>query len=405
MLYRLTKILLLGAALIGLCPPIHANTTTAPVSEPPYSVQLAQTDISIPRDIFFLPDSPEAAPAAATVRIGLLVPLRSEALGAAAEAIRAGFMAAYEHEKDGVSVTIVETGDVPQDILTSYSAATAQYDILVGPLSRSGVAAIAQSGEVSKPTIALTQPEVAETGVKLPQQLLVIGLSIEDEARQVANWAGKNKRIDKAVVIFTNTPWQRRAASAFGAQWQKQGKEIAAIELISYSGYLGAKDLAQLKEQLEVDKSAIIFAALDEKQARQLRIAIGSEIPLYGTSQLNPVALPDWSTAERPKELDGIRLLDIPWQLQADHPAVMVYPRPAINAEQKRSADLERLYALGIDAYRVAREIAFKRTSFELDGVTGKLKVNFAAGTPHFERTEQPAIYRDGSVTAVTDSR
>jgi outer membrane PBP1 activator LpoA protein len=405
MLYRLTKILLLGAALIGLCPPIHANTTTVPASEPPYSIQLAQTDISIPRDVFFLPDSAEPAPAAATVRIGMLLPLHSGALGAAAEAVRAGFMAAYEHEKDGISVTIVETGDAPQDILTSYSAATAQYDILVGPLSRSGVAAIAQSGEVSKPTIALTQPEVVETEVKLPQQLLVIGLSIEDEARQVANWAGKNKKVDKALVIFTNTSWQRRAASAFSSQWQKQGKEIAAVELISYSGYLGARDLVQLKEQLEVDKSAIIFAALDEKQAKQLRIAIGSEIPLYGTSQLNPVALPDWGTAEHATELDGVRLLDIPWQLQADHPAVMVYPRPAVNAEQKRSADLERLYGLGIDAYRVAREIALKRTSFELDGVTGKLKVNFAAGAPHFERTEQPAIYRNGSVTAVTDPR
>jgi outer membrane PBP1 activator LpoA protein len=98
-------------------------------------------------------------------------------------------------------------------------------------------------------------------------------------------------------------------------------------------------------------------------------------------------------------------LLDIPWQLQADHPAVMVYPRLAGNADQKPSADLERLYALGIDAYRVAREIASKRTSFELDGVTGKLKVNFDTEAPVFQRTEQQAVYRRGSVMAVTDPR
>jgi len=36
--------------------------------------------------------------------------------------------------------------------------------------------------------------------------------------------------------------------------------------------------------------------------------------------------------------------------LQADHAAVMIYPRQVIAADQKRSADMERLYALGIDA-------------------------------------------------------
>jgi outer membrane PBP1 activator LpoA protein len=206
-------------------------------------------------------------------------------------------------------------------------------------------------------------------------------------------------------VISTNIPWQRRAASAFAAQWEKQGRELEPIELVSYNGYLGARELVQLKEQLEFDKPGLLFAALDEKQAKQLRIAVGNEIPLYGTSQLNPFSFSDWSTAERSMEMDGIRLLDIPWQLQADHPAVMVYPRLAGNADQKPSADLERLYALGIDAYRVAREIASKRTSFELDGVTGKLKVNFDTEAPVFQRTEQQAVYRRGSVMAVTDPR
>jgi outer membrane PBP1 activator LpoA protein len=414
MLYRLTKNLLLGFALIGLCPPMHANTTTAvpasvrpaevpPAPLPEHSGWLAQTDISVARDIVFPPD--DVAPAVAAVRVALLLPLQSDALGAAAEAVRAGFAAAHERENDGISVTVVATGDTPQDILFSYTDAVAQHDIVVGPLSRSGVAALAQSGQVSKPTIALTPPEATDADLKLPRQLLVVGLSIEDEARQVANWAGRNRKAGRAVVISTNIPWQRRAASAFAAQWEKQGRELEPIELVSYNGYLGARELVQLKEQLEFDKPGLLFAALDEKQAKQLRIAVGNEIPLYGTSQLNPFSFSDWSTAERSMEMDGIRLLDIPWQLQADHPAVMVYPRLAGNADQKPSADLERLYALGIDAYRVAREIASKRTSFELDGVTGKLKVNFDTEAPVFQRTEQQAVYRRGSVMAVTDPR
>ncbi|MFD2270432.1 hypothetical protein ACFS07_02920 [Undibacterium arcticum] len=119
---------------------------------------------------------------------------------------------------------------------------------------------------------------------------------------------------------------------------------------------------------------------------------------MYGTSQLNPYALPDWDTAERLPQLEQVHLLDLPWQLQADHSAVMAYPRTTLPADQRRSVDLERLYALGIDAYRVAREIAARHAHFEIDGVTGKLRVDFGAGATRFERIEQTAIYQDGAV-------
>ncbi len=105
-----------------------------------------------------------------------------------------------------------------------------------------------------------------------------------------------------------------------------------------------------------------------------------------------------WATAEPANEMNGTRLVDIPWQLQPDHPAVMVYPHPVVAADQKRSADLERLYALGIDAYRLAREIAAGRTSFVLDGVTGRLAVSFGGGPAGFQRIEPQAVYRDGRV-------
>ena len=56
------------------------------------------------------------------------------------------------------------------------------------------------------------------------------------------------------------------------------------------------------------------------------------------------------------------------------------------------SADLERLYALGIDACRIAQEMARGRTGFDLDGVTGKLTVQ--AGL--IGREPIQAGYRDG---------
>jgi outer membrane PBP1 activator LpoA protein len=410
MWYRLACVWLLTAVFIGLCPSVLANTTVAEAlprgagaasgfsAAPRAGFLRVQTDLAVPPASFMN----NIAPPPPVARIALLLPLRSETLGQAADAVRAGFEAAREREPDDIAIDVIETGDTPQDILSSYSAAADQHDIVVGPLSRTGVAALMESGAVSKPTIALTQPELApDAEVVLPQRMLVVGLSLEDEARQAAIWAGANKKISKAYVLSTAAAWQRRAAKAFAAQWQKQGKDLEEIELNAGGGYLTVKGLADLKRQVDSDQPVVLFAALDAQQARQVRAVVGHQVPLYGTSQLNPFTVGEDSAAEHTAEMNGARLLDIPWQVQPDHPAVMIYPRPVAGAEQRRSADLERLYALGIDAYRIAREIALKRTSFELDGVTGKITVRFGDAVPFFERTERQAIYRQGSVMTV----
>jgi outer membrane PBP1 activator LpoA protein len=412
MLGKMAKIAVLAVIFSGLCTAAQANTTAdAAVARSSAGVVLtiAQNDLALPPpEIADTLPTPYVAPAPALAassagprRIALLLPLRSATLGAAADAVRAGVQAAYEREKDGISVSVIETDGSTQGLLSAYADATAHYDLVIGPLSRTEVSAIAHGGSatVSKPTIALAQPETAgDADMVLPPQMLAMGLSIEDEARQIAKVANADNMIGKAFVISTNVAWQRRAGKAFAVQWQNLGMQSQSIELALSDGYLNADHLAQLKRRMQADNPALLLVALDAGQTAQLRLAVGTGIAIYGTSQLNPFALPDWQSAERLNDMDGTRLLDIPWQLQPDHPAVMVYPRRVVSADQQRSADLARLYALGIDAYRVAREIATNHTRFELDGVTGKLAIDFGNGPARFQRIEQPAIYQDGMV-------
>jgi outer membrane PBP1 activator LpoA protein len=339
-------------------------------------------------------------PAAAeqnAVRIGLMLPLRSETLGRAAEAVRAGFMAAYERDRSGFAITLIETGDNGQDVLSAYATALEQQDMIVGPLARSAVTAVANSPLVNKPTIALNYPE-GRNDLRLPAQMLVMGLSIEEEARQVAEWAAQDHPRARALILSGTTAWQRRTAAAMAAQWQRLGLSSKQLELGALNGYLNDADLVALRARLQNEPVDLLFAAFDPDQARQLRAALSapplSELPLYGTSALNPGR----SLLQPGPELDGVHLMDLPWQLQRDHPAVMVYPQPLARDDGARlTADMERLYALGIDAFRVAREIAqHPAQRFQLDGVTGQLTIDFGHGPSWFERVEMPAVYQNG---------
>jgi len=436
----------------GLCSPQAANTSPPPPVQPPPPplpkpppeppLPAAETfSISLPggasvadEDRSQLPPRAEppaivrngdaGQPASGPVRIGLLLPLRSETLGAAADSVRAGFMAAWERDRSNITVTVVETGDVPQDILSAYARALQGEDIVVGPLSRSAVATVATSALVNKPTIALNYPEgYGQAGATpLPPQMLAIGLSIEEESRQVAQWAAKEQPDGAAVVVLTNSPWQRRVAAAFAAEWQRLGRPVRTIELNAPDSYLSDPDLVQLRAGLRQNLPALLFSAMGADQTRQLRIALGSNVsteptnpifstadalpppppaapteqfsglPIYGTSALNPGRDAGFPT----QDLDGVRLLDLPWQVQRDHPAVMVYPRPL--QAGVGSADMSRLYALGIDAFRVAREIGRHPAGrFQLDGVTGRLSVDFGQGPSSFERIEPAAVYKNGA--------
>ena len=81
----------------------------------------------------------------------------------------------------------------------------------------------------------------------------------------------------------------------------------------------------------------------------------------------------------------------MPWLLQPDHPAVMIYPRATPSLEPER----ERLYALGIDTFRLLQIMLAKNYSatLPLDGVTGRIHLT---DDNQFQRVAVPAQIRQG---------
>lgn len=400
----------------GLCAPSTANTSAVPmpvVTPPapaPISAPSAAPVVAEPEpeaqgaQVFAIQLPPPASGGTSAtsrnsgtpVRIALLLPLQAEALAQAAGAVRDGVLAAWQREPDNITVTAIATSDVPQDVLYSYAHAVQQYDMVIGPLSRAAVGTLADSVLVTRPTIALNLPEGHGSTSTLPPLMLAMGLSLEEEARQLARRALRDGVTASASILSTTTAWQRRVASAFADQWQDDGKVANIEELGTPDGEISEAEILQWYARLRTERPGLLFSAMGAEQTRRVLALLADadaaepdpvlpQLRLYGTSALNNgSALP---------VLNGVRLLDLPWRLQPDHAAVMSYPHPA----SAIGPDLERLYALGIDAYRVARAISRQPDGvIRLDGVTGQLSVDFGHGPAHFERQEAMAEFRNG---------
>jgi hypothetical protein len=332
--------------------------------------------------------SPPPPPSNTPIRIALLLPMRSSTLATAAEAVRAGFMAGMDRDGTGFKAELVPTGDAPRDVLDAYARAAVASDIIVGPLARAAVAALADSDAVTRPTVVLSVPEGRTT---VPRAMLVAGLSVEDEARQVAEWAAREHPHGRALILTGGAAWAQRAAGAFEARWTQLGHTAQRFPVPSGD---------DLKQKLEIDPPDLLFAALDSAALRPVRALAGATIPCYGGGAANP-----GRTAEPGVSgLDGVRILDLPWIVRPDHPVVMVYPRP-LNTEQ--ALDMDRLYALGIDAFRVARELALRGGApFGIDGVSGRLDVvSGPGGQLQLQRVEAAVVVRAGAFEPVDRER
>lgn len=264
----------------GLCAPPQPTTSalaTLPSAEPAAGDPSA-ADRSSQQDVAGQAPVPAAPPA--TLHIALLIPLLSKHLKVPATAVRDGFMAAYDKDRDGAQVDLIATADDLDEVLAAYDSATSSHDIVVGPLARPAVNAIA-SGAVTRPTIALNHPD---SGITLPPQMLAIGLSIEDEARQVADWAAREHPDGRALILSGAEAWQQRMAQAFELRWSELGRNGHREDLTMENAQVDPDAIELVRTRMEVDPPELIFAALDAGQLRQVRAVLGTATSCYATS-------------------------------------------------------------------------------------------------------------------------
>ncbi len=353
--------------------------------------------------------APVAAPPPTGPYIGVLLPL-SGAYAPAAEAIRAGMVAAYYADPDPAKLQLrfvdSETGDIQQAYrkLVDEGART-----VVGPLIKDEVAALARGGELPVPVLGLNQ-----TGDAGNDRLYQFGLSPEQEVEQAAGSAWFDGK-QNALVLAPSTQFGQRMVNHFTRYWKTLGGKIGASKKYSHHGQdfsAAVKELLAAAAPGSLQASAapilpdgapaaapatadFIFLIADARDARSILPQIaynqGGQIPIYSTSHVHDGK----SDARADQDLNGLIFCDVPWLLNPDQGGAL--SAHALKTQiDKTPPDYAKLIALGLDAYRLVPELDRLKSDpqYRYPGATGVLSLQTGN---KLQRQLECAQFQDGN--------
>lgn len=300
--------------------------------------------------------------------IALLLPLASKTFGKVGDALKQGFIAGAEADgKNAPPYRIYTADDEGASLAAQYRRAVSEgaYAI-IGGMTRDGANIMARESRVL-PTLALNAPATSIDN-DFPDRFVYVSLSLDLEAVLVARMAADDGLHSIAMVV-ANDPLSKRVQESFEREWLRLGGEIATqITFGSDSG--DTTRVATAMEKVS-GRATAVFLAAGPKAARFVRPYLPAGMPAFATSQ----SIDPYAGSVANLDLDGVRFLEMPWFAQRDHPAVIAYAKPA----QSLAVEYERLYALGIDAWRLGQLIVKSenmRSLLPLDGVTGRITLD-----------------------------
>lgn len=321
------------------------------------------------------PAMASASAAGAASAVAVLLPATG-ASAAYGEAVRQGIAAAYAADvaqpKPVLRFYDSETGDVAAIYRKAVDDGA---EVVVGPLRKEHVAALAGIGDLPKPVLALNRIDAGRDG------LFQFGLLPEDELEQAADHAWREGRRN-ALLLIPAKDFGQRMVTHFNDYWRQLGGRVAAVQT-----YLpGEKDFAApIKKLLQVGEPSkenpqtpradadAVFLVADARDARmmvpQLRYYGATRLPLYATSSV----FSGRPNRSQDRDLAGVLFCDAPWLLAEEYAAQR---QAAWDAWGAHAAANPRLWAMGMDAYRLSRRLgALRGDGATYDGASGGLSL------------------------------
>ena len=316
--------------------------------------------------------------------LAVVIPL-SGSLRMAGQAVQSGIISA--------SIDAQNSGHrAPK--LTFYDSETALFDTLyqravadgadaiIGPLQKQQVEQL-HTSITDIPVLALNY--VADT-LPPPPNVIQFGLAAEDEAKQLARFAG-DAQLNSILVLNTGRDWAKRAANTFSRHWRENGgetlnkqlsveanyqKEIADALAIASSeqrksqlqGLMGRQFEFKARRRQDID-AVVVFSTAKQLAAIKPLLAYhyAGDVPVLSSSRAHSFS------EKNNRDLAGVLFVDAPILLEKNR----FFDK--LNRPLQENYQLSRLYAMGIDAYRIAPKlpimIALKQEHRE--GLTGSL--------------------------------
>ncbi len=326
--------------------------------------------------------------------VALLLPLTGR-LQAPAEAVRDGFIAAYLGKDEPLQRPLVRVYDTHTiGAVEAYRIALEEgAGAVVGPLAKSEVQEVAARALAGVTTVALNY---LPDEFVAPPAFYQFGLAPEDEARQAAQTAIE-RGFSRAVALVPDNAWGARMLQSFGPSFEGLGGTLLQYEVYDagasdHHGPIRRLLHLDLSEQRKLSLEArlgldlefqprrrrdaeFVFLASQPDAGRllrpQLKFHYALNLPVFATSAI-------YEPDERANvDLDGVEFPDMPWIVRPDDDALRLR-NDLRSLWPQRFARVQRLYALGYDAYRLIPAVAGSEPPLEtpIDGLSGTLTVD-----------------------------
>ena len=363
-------------------------------------------------------------------KIAVLMPNADNPLNVFAQAIVKGIRAENKQLSTPHEIILLPRKNGQSSLSHLQDASLMGASVAIGPITRDDVNEISELDFLPLPVVSLNLPE---DGVKSPELLMNFSLSLEEEAKQVASMAiqslAKENKDSLNIVLFEGaSPINQRVANTFEQALAEESISITRIpitkelltlpklyEVKNFSsltlgtkslpdtaeGYENAKqyneNLTQSFSKLGSSSYSAVFLVTDARTAALIKPRLPRNTRVWGTSMINPGNPEQSAIASLAFDLQNTGFVDAPLILRYNNQDF----KASFGETPPNSLIARRLFAFGVDAYRLARLWMKWQPEISMAGTTGSLsfKKNVSANV---SRIAQPAVFYHGQIETMS---
>ena len=373
------------------------------------------------------------ATAASKTKIAVLMPNADNPLNVFAQAIVKGIRAENKQLSTPHEIILLPRKIGQSTLSHLQDASLMGASVAIGPITRDDVNEISELPFLPLPVVSLNLPE---DDVKSPELLMNFSLSLEEEAKQVASMAiqslAKENKDSLNIVLFEGaSPINQRVANTFEQALAEESISITRIpitkelltlpklyEVKNFSsltlgtkslpdtaeGYENAKqyneNLTQSFSKLGSSSYSAVFLVTDARTAALIKPRLPRDTRVWGTSMINPGNPEQSVIASLAFDLQNTGFVDAPLILRYNNQDF----KASFGETPPNSLIARRLFAFGVDAYRLARLWMRWQPEITMVGTTGSLSFKKSVSA-NVSRIAQPAVFYHGQIETMSADR